>query len=100
MNSHPGRCAAFLCASLLAVAAFARELPPAPPSQIYGELFQRVQTERLFPDSKTFVDATPLLVPAELMSRYEAQKQRADFSLRKFVDEHFTIPQAVAGDFR
>ncbi len=100
MNTPLRRGAVFACASLFAVAVFSRELAAPPPSQIYGELFHRVQTERLFPDSKTFVDATPTMAPAEVMTRYEAQKQRADFSLRKFVDDHFTIPAAVASDFR
>ncbi len=30
-----------------------------PPSEIYGELFHDVQTQDVFADSKTFVDALP-----------------------------------------
>src|SRR5262245_43609707 len=76
----------------LAGVASARETRPVPPSQIYGELFHRVQTERLFPDSKTFADATPKSEPTEIMSRYAANKGRADFSLREFIAENFVIP--------
>lgn len=89
-----------LAASLLHMgAAHARDAPPVPPSQIYGELFHRVQTERLFPDSKTFADATPKMDPAQIMSRYAAARTRAGFSLREFVAEHFVIPDAAQSGF-
>ena len=32
----------------------ARDVAPLPPSQLYGELFERVQTERLFPGQQDF----------------------------------------------
>ena len=100
MKTGVRRCAAFALTGLIALATGAREGVSSPPSQVYGELFDRVQTQRLFPDSKTFVDAMPILSPAEIMSRYETQKLHADFSLEKFVRDHFTIPEAVASDFR
>jgi alpha,alpha-trehalase len=100
MKSRRQSYAAFLFTTLLASIALARDVAPLPPSQIYGELFHRVQTERLFPDSKTFVDASATLAPAEILRRYESQKLDAGFSLRDFVDGHFAIPDAVAGDFR
>lgn len=78
----------------------ARELPPAMPSAIYGELFERVQSERLFPDSKTFADATPRAEPAEILRRYHSTRHDADFSLREFVAEHFVVPGEIASDFR
>lgn len=92
----------FICALPLLLAPFAgaRDAAPLPPSQLYGELFQRVQTERLFPDSKTFADASAKSDPAAIASRYLASKDRAGFSLRGFVDENFEIPGAVGGDFR
>jgi alpha,alpha-trehalase len=62
-------------------------------------LFERVQTERLFPDSKTFADASAKSAPAEILGRYAAGKDRAGFSLRTFVEEHFDIPGAAGGDF-
>jgi alpha,alpha-trehalase len=81
-------------------AAFARDAPPIPPSRIYGELFHRVQTERLFPDSKTFADATPRAEPAEIMRRYAVASGRAGFSLRDFVAENFVIPDAAQSGFQ
>lgn len=84
----------------LAVFAGAREPVPLPPSRIYGELFERVQAARLFADSKTFADAVAKADPATIVARYAAERSRADFSLREFVERHFEIPGAVGGDFR
>jgi alpha,alpha-trehalase len=80
--------------------AFARDVAPQSPAALYGELFDRVQRERIFPDSKTFADAIPKAAPAEIVSRYEERKQRADFSLRDFVAENFTLAAAAGGDFK
>src|SRR5215510_1372219 len=75
--------------------AHAREPAPLPPSQLFGELFHRVQTERLFADSKTFADATAKSSPEEVMRRYAANKGRQGFSLATFVAENFRIPVAA-----
>jgi alpha,alpha-trehalase len=88
-----------LALMLASLAAGAREAPP-PPAQQYGDLFERVQTARIFPDSKTFADATAKYPPAEILRRYEAERQRVDFSLERFVAEHFVMPAPAAGDFR
>ena len=80
--------------------ASARDAIPAPPSQLYGELFHRVQTERLFPDSKTFADATARSDPAGIMRKYEAAKNSPGFSLQQFVTANFDIPGAIGGDFQ
>ena len=102
MFRHPFRC--FAAIFLLQFAPWAvlqaRDAPPLPPSQIYGELFQRVQMERLFPDSKTFADAIAKAEPAEILRRYQAAKDQPAFSLRDFVAENFEIPAPAGGDFR
>jgi len=54
----------------------------------------------MFPDSKTFVDARPLLAPAELAARYASARDSAGFSLRAFVARGFDVPAAVAAGFR
>ena len=63
----------FRVAALLACVAFstvhARDIAPLPPSQLYSELFHRAQTEKLFPDSKTFADATARASTEEIMRR-------------------------------
>jgi alpha,alpha-trehalase len=92
-----------LCASLLLAGvqiAQARGIPPPPPSALYAGLFERVQSERLFPDSKTFVDSTPRSAPAEILRRYHAQRSQPDFSLREFVAENFVVPAQTGTEFR
>ncbi|WP_175716153.1 alpha,alpha-trehalase TreA [Burkholderia anthina] len=84
-------------ASAPATAAFASPasgtlLPP--PSQLYGDLFVAVQTAQLYPDQKTFVDATPDTDPATIVQLYAQQKSQPGFSLKTFVDQHFTPPPA------
>jgi alpha,alpha-trehalase len=73
--------------------------PRYDPSRDLGALFQDVQLSGIFPDSKTFVDARPLLAPAELVARYTAARGVPGFSLRAFVERHFELPRAVAEDF-
>lgn len=65
-----------------------------PPSQLYGDLFVAVQTAQLYPDQKTFVDATPDTDPATIVQLYQQQKSQPGFSLKAFVDQHFTPPPA------
>jgi alpha,alpha-trehalase len=62
------------------------------PAQDLGDLFGDVQNARVFPDSKTFVDATPLETPARIVSEYEAARHAHGFDLRAFVASHFAPP--------
>ncbi|HVW50063.1 MAG TPA: alpha,alpha-trehalase TreA [Trinickia sp.] len=66
-------------------------LPP-PPSELYGDLFVAVQTQQIFPDQKTFVDAVPNGDPASIMQIYEQQKAQPNFDLKRFVLANFTLP--------
>jgi alpha,alpha-trehalase len=86
--------------ALLAITATARDVAPLPPSLVYGQLFERVQTERLFPDSKTFADATAKSTPEQILQNYAAQKDRAGFSLKDFVAANFTIPDGAGSGFK
>jgi len=79
--------------------AAAREIAPPPPSQVYGALFERVQSERIFADSKTFADSVAKSAPADIARRYEAQRDRAGFSLKRFVSENFTAPGSATSEF-
>jgi alpha,alpha-trehalase len=49
------------------------------PSQLYGQLFKDVQMQRVFPDSKTFVDAIAKDAPAIIVQRYQEEKQEPGF---------------------
>ena len=59
------------------------------PADRYGDLFVAVQTNRVFPDSKTFVDCVPKLDPTEILSRFHVSRIEPDFDLAAFVHEHF-----------
>jgi len=99
------RALVLLAIAALQIAAFgsiagAREPAPRPPSEVYGALFQRVQTERILEDGKTFADATARVAPEEILRRYNANKDRAGFSLKDFVNENFIIPSPAASGFQ
>ncbi|SPB13662.1 trehalase [Caballeronia novacaledonica] len=66
--------------------------PPPPPSELYGDLFVAVQTQNIYPDQKTFVDATPKIDPAQIVQAYHQQMSVPGFSLTAFVAQYFTPP--------
>ncbi|HSU14581.1 MAG TPA: alpha,alpha-trehalase TreA [Longimicrobium sp.] len=70
-----------------------------PPAAL-GRLFHDVQTARVFPDSKTFVDARPLAPPAEIVRRYAAARDSAGFDLRAFVGRWFEAPRDASANVR
>jgi alpha,alpha-trehalase len=86
--------------ALVGAVAHARPPAPLPPAQLYGELYQRVQSEKLFADGKTFADAIAKRDPADILRSYAATKSAAGFSLRDFVAANFTIPGAAQSEFR
>jgi alpha,alpha-trehalase len=70
------------------------------PSRDLGPLFHDVQMARVFADSKTFVDARPLLSPAEIAARYVAVRERPGFDLTAFVAQSFVSPRAAGEGVR
>ena len=77
---------------------------PAPvsrydPAHDLGPLFQDVQLSGIFADSKTFVDARPLLAPTDIAARYSTARALPGFSLRAFVERYFELPQPMAEGF-
>ncbi len=86
---------------LLAGAALASAEQAVPtPADVYGELFEQVQLEAVFPDSKAFVDALPKRPPERILEEYRQQRQQPGFDLKQFVAERFEAPPNVAADFR
>jgi len=80
--------------------ALAQETPRVPtPADIYGELFEQVQLNAVFPDSKAFVDALPNRPPEQVLKEYREQRTRPGFDLERFVAERFSAPPNVAADF-
>src|SRR5213083_196639 len=70
------------------------------PAHDLGPLFQDVQLSGIFADSKTFVDARPLLAPADIAARYTTARGASGFSLQAFVQQDFELPRTADGDFR
>lgn len=70
------------------------------PSELYGDLFEQVQLESVFPDSKTFADALGKRAPAQILADYRRAKQRPGFDLQKFVAANFDLPKPAGGDYR
>ncbi len=66
------------------------------PAEIYGELFEAVQRERIFDDGKTFVDATPRADPEAVIAAYERERPVTREALRAFVEWHFILPESAA----
>ncbi|MCB0663470.1 MAG: trehalase, partial [Saprospiraceae bacterium] len=69
------------------------------PDTIYGELFNDVQLQAIFPDSKTFTDCTPKSDAKNILVSYDAAKKNPDFDLLAFVMEHFEMPATPTGNF-
>jgi alpha,alpha-trehalase len=71
---------------------------PEPAAALYdpprdlGALFHDIQLARVFPDSKTLVDARPRSAPADLVGKYTAAKQAGAVDLKAFVLDHFEPP--------
>ncbi len=70
------------------------------PDQAFGELFEKVQMQKVFEDGKTFVDCTPKFSTEEILESYEAQKKQPNFDLKKFVLAHFELPKKYATGFK
>ena len=66
---------------------------PAPPSELYPELFSAVQMGQVFKDGKTFADAVPKGSPVAIAALYKRERSRPGFELAGFVQQHFDLPQ-------
>src|SRR5690242_2872288 len=69
------------------------------PARDLGPLFADVELSGMFPDSKTFVDARPLVAPDQIIARYDSARRAPGFSLKAFVSQYFEMPPTVAADF-
>jgi len=62
------------------------------PRQLFPGLFEAVQLSDIFPDNKTFVDATANRDPALIVKDYNEQKDKPGFDLKQFVNDNFVMP--------
>ena len=74
-----------------------RELPP---NERFGDLFEAVQMNQVFPDGKTFVDASPKKVTDEIMTQYQQLRSEPDFNLAQFVNIYFDPPKKYSTGFK
>ncbi|MEZ0483841.1 alpha,alpha-trehalase TreF [Fibrella aquatica] len=72
---------------------------PAGPDEQFGALFEAVQMNTVFPDSKTFADCTPKFSVATILSNYEKARTQEGFNLKAFVLQHFTLPVRPASGY-
>lgn len=83
----PTTCLAQTPAATVAAAAAAPT-----PDDLFGPLYEAVELERVFPDSKTFADMIPRGTPAQIMAAYRAERPQGHDALLAFVTRHFTAP--------
>jgi alpha,alpha-trehalase len=67
---------------------------PAPPSDLYGALYEAVEMSGVFPDSKTFADAVPRLPPSRIVAEFTAHPPADAAALKRFVLNRFDLPAA------
>ena len=79
----------------LAASSLAARAPDQSPADLYGPLFEAVQSQKIFPDGKTFVDARPKRPPARILADYRAHAAFTDAELKRFVTHNFDVPESV-----
>ena len=69
------------------------------PDEQLKELFEAVQLEPVFPDSKTFPDCIALYPPEQILQQYRNNKNKPDFDLELFVFQNFKLPPEAGINF-
>ncbi|MBN8652466.1 MAG: alpha,alpha-trehalase TreF [Cytophagales bacterium] len=64
------------------------------------QLLEAVQLQNIFDDGKTFPDCLPKRSLAEIASDYEKQKDVANFDLKKFVLQNFSLPETTTTNYQ
>jgi alpha,alpha-trehalase len=59
-----------------------------------------VQSGRVFPDDKAFVDAVATREPRDIVASYQSERRQPGFDLNAFVAREFTVPAPPVSDFR
>jgi alpha,alpha-trehalase len=69
------------------------------PDELFGQLFRRVQMDRIFADGKTFVDMVPRTSASAIMEAYEQASKVESFDLKAFVEANFDPPVQTESGF-
>ena len=70
------------------------------PDLVEGELFHDVEMAHLYPDSKTFADATPKEGITEIVAQYQKAGPLTGSELQSFVESHFTLPSSEPSNYQ
>ncbi len=70
------------------------------PNERYGALFDSVQLSGMYPDSKTFIDCIPNVLPDSILTLYEVERKKPDFVLQNFVHLYFTPAKKILIDYK
>ncbi len=62
----------------------------------FQSLYEEVQKNAIFPDSKTFTDAVAKVSVEEILKNYQEQRRLPNFNLRVFIEEYFILPVEMA----
>lgn len=77
---------------ITAICSLSAVAQPGTPAKIYPELFKDVQMQQVYPDGKTFVDASPRKLPEYLNRLYLTSKDKPGFNLKAFAQKFFSVP--------
>lgn len=89
----------FLCIPIALFILTLKSFTQISPHKDYPELFHDVQMARVFSDSKTFNDCTPLLPLQKIDSCYKVEKQTCGFNLNDYVETYFLLPEQSFSKF-
>ena len=92
MNFSRTLIGALLACTIASAPLAAQQQQQQSPADIYGPLFVAVQTQRIFPDGKTFVDAVPKRAPDAIMADYRRAAPTTPEALRAFALANFAVP--------
>ena len=69
------------------------------PEDVYGSMFSEIQMMKIFPDSKTFADATAKDDVEKIILEFRKRKNDPDFDAKAFIEEYWEIPKPFASGF-
>jgi alpha,alpha-trehalase len=62
-------------------------------------LYEDIQLNNIFADSKYFVDSIPKFPAADIIKKYNDSKTAEGFNLEEFVKENFTLPEETISNY-
>lgn len=63
------------------------------PDERWGVLYTDLQNSGIYADPRAFLRSAPNGAPSEILSMYEDEKKKTGFSLKTFIETHFTSPK-------